>query len=251
MLSIKDIFKSLYDISKTINCDVEYEEIKLICFGLLLPKTRNQKIILRLYNLYQLSFQNRYIQFKNQKEIREFKKYDSINFLDVILLEYPLAKKIKQKGTLLVYAAVLMTKYYGIIFRDFELIKENLETESTVDAIQYLKGIFFNYQLASKKRLQFDEVVETLRSHAKYFRSEDVLELYIFGSIVKKTNFPNSDIDILVKFSGTLECEKEIHMLALSKYISKLFNCHCDVVEENTISYDKKSDVLETAYRIF
>ncbi len=249
--STKDIYKLLYDISKVLKLSVNYEVVKMICFGLHFPKTIEERIILKWYQLFQLCYSNRAYFTVSNKSVFKFKKYDSPRFIEEIILDYYNEKNKYRKGILLIYLSIFISKYYGVKFRFFNYIFTNVKIDEKNLSI-YLAGVLENIKISSFTRLKCENVVEWLKNNKNYFKKEHIISLLLFGSIVKNTNILNSDIDLLVYFEENVpQFEKEMHSKNISELIRKNFNCSCDIVEKNQILFDGATDAFETAIKIF
>ncbi len=251
LYSIKDIYKLLYEIEKVLKLSVDYEVVKMICFGLYCPTSVEDKIIYKWLHLFQLCYSNRAYSIESNKRIFEFKKYDSPCFIEQILSDYFKEKNIFNKGVLLIYLSLYISKYYGISFRFFNYLFNSVDMDEK-KLSTYLKGVLENIKFSSLTRLKCENVVEYLKNHNDFFKNENINTLYLFGSLVKNTNTLKSDIDLLVHFEENLsQFEKEIHYKNISELIRNDFHCSCDIVEEEPEFFDETPDALKTAIKIF
>ncbi|MEO8447200.1 MAG: nucleotidyltransferase family protein [bacterium] len=76
------------------------------------------------------------------------------------------------------------------------------------------------------------------------FNKYNLKELGIFGSLVKKEDNLNSDVDLIIEYSITPDLLKYIE---LESYIEKLLNAKVDLVIKNSIRPELKSSVLKDA----
>lgn len=230
---------------------MDYEVIKMICFGLYVPETTKEKRILKWFHLFQLCYYNRAYSMASNKSIIEFEKYDFPNFIEKIILAYYKEKSKFNKGNLLIYLSILISKYYGIKFRFFNFLFNAVDMKEKELSI-YLKGALENIKVSSFTRLNCNNVVNVLKNNIDFFKKVRIQSLSLFGSIVKNTNTLNSDIDLLVYFEEDLsQFEKEFHGKNISEFIRKNFNCSCDIVEEKQILFDETTDAFKTAVKIF
>ncbi len=78
--------------------------------------------------------------------------------------------------------------------------------------------------------------LEKLRANDKLkeiCKQYNVKALYVFGSVAKKSNNKESDLDLLVEFSGKKNLFK---IIQLSQHISDLFQIDVDLVTKEALS---------------
>jgi predicted nucleotidyltransferase len=78
--------------------------------------------------------------------------------------------------------------------------------------------------------------LEKLRANDKLkeiCKQYNVKALYVFGSVAKKSNNKESDLDLLVEFSGKKNLFK---IIQLSQHISDLFQIDIDLVTKEALS---------------
>ena len=78
-----------------------------------------------------------------------------------------------------------------------------------------------------------------------------IIELYVFGSILRDDFKPLSDIDIMVKFSKTAKYSF-FEFLDLKNRFEQLFKRKIDLVEIDGIKNPyRRSEILKTARKIY
>jgi len=83
-------------------------------------------------------------------------------------------------------------------------------------------------------RMNREQVIATLRSHAPELRHRGVRHAALFGSLARDEAKPTSDIDILI------ELEPDAHVglfgyVAITHYLSDLFPVPVDVANKKTL----------------
>lgn len=85
---------------------------------------------------------------------------------------------------------------------------------------------------------------------ADFCRKWKILELSLFGSVLREDFRPDSDIDILVSFSSDAEWSLLDHM-AMEEELSAIFGRKVDLVSRKAIersqNYIRRKAILETA----
>lgn len=85
---------------------------------------------------------------------------------------------------------------------------------------------------------------------AEFCRKWKILELSLFGSVLREDFRPDSDIDILVTFSSDAEWSLLDH-LAMEEELSAIFGRQVDLVNRKAIerseNYIRRKAILETA----
>jgi len=89
------------------------------------------------------------------------------------------------------------------------------------------------------------EIREIINSH-KDFLSEKyfVDSMFIFGSYAKNTQTPESDIDLLVNFSKTIDM---FDFIDLEEYLSKILNKKIDLGTPKSLKEIIKDKILKEA----
>jgi len=85
---------------------------------------------------------------------------------------------------------------------------------------------------------------------ANFCRKWKIVELSLFGSVLRNDFRPDSDIDLLVSFSPDAEWSLLDHM-AMEEELSIIFNRKVDLVSRKAIerseNYIRRNAILETA----
>ncbi|MCF7794340.1 MAG: nucleotidyltransferase family protein [Candidatus Cloacimonetes bacterium] len=90
-----------------------------------------------------------------------------------------------------------------------------------------------------------ESIKSILKSNIPKFQDEyKVDHLKLFGSYLNNTATENSDLDILVSFSDTIDL---IHFIKLQNYLSDLLNIKVDLVMENALKSRIKNSILQQA----
>lgn len=99
-----------------------------------------------------------------------------------------------------------------------------------------------------KTAMHTDEVVDILREHEGLLREFHVMELYVFGSVVRGEDRPDSDVDILVKFADDAEVGL-FAMAQLQRRLSEILARPVDLVTRDELHEALKDQILEEAVR--
>ena len=101
------------------------------------------------------------------------------------------------------------------------------------------------------KRLNIEIPKEKI---ADFCRKWKIVELSLFGSVLREDFRPDSDIDILVAFSFDAEWSLLDHM-AMEEELSAVFGRKVDLVSRKAIerseNYIRRKAILETAQRYY
>ncbi len=90
--------------------------------------------------------------------------------------------------------------------------------------------------------LSIKEINEILKAHKeKLYRKYSVVEIGVFGSIVRGEQKKRSDIDILVEFEKVPDLLKFIN---LERYLSRLLKKKVDLVSKKAIRPELKDMIL-------
>ena len=92
----------------------------------------------------------------------------------------------------------------------------------------------------SLKEISFEEVYHKIKEQEEYLRKNyKIEEVILYGSVVKRINRIDSDIDLLVKMSDdmTYKMKKEFIDNA-KKYLTNIFNRFVDIEEKSSIMQD-------------
>lgn len=77
-----------------------------------------------------------------------------------------------------------------------------------------------------------NEAIKILAEHRQEFARFGVQSLALFGSIVRDENRPDSDIDVLVEFSGQATLDR---FMGLKFYLEDLLGCRVDLVTRKAL----------------
>ena len=95
-----------------------------------------------------------------------------------------------------------------------------------------------------------DEVIATLQAHQQELRQRGVLHAAVFGSVARREERPDSDIDILIE----LEPGQPLDVFAytgLKRFIAGLFLLSVDVINEAALKRDLRETVRRDAVYAF
>ena len=88
-----------------------------------------------------------------------------------------------------------------------------------------------------------EEILENLKSIKRELKSNYKVEtIGLFGSYVSNSQTATSDIDFLVEFNEKADL---IDLIALSRFLEKLFNTKVDVISKPSLKEDIKQQVLK------
>ena len=97
-----------------------------------------------------------------------------------------------------------------------------------------------------------DETVETLRRLEPYLRAQGIVALYLFGSVARREDGPESDVDLL--FDVNLKSERSFTLLnqaRLARELSEAFGVRVDLLERQMLHHDMADRVARDAVRVF
>ena len=93
-----------------------------------------------------------------------------------------------------------------------------------------------------------DEVIATLQAHQQELKQRGVLHAAVFGSVARREERPDSDIDILIE----LDPDQSLDVFAytgLKRFITGLFPLSVDVINEAALKQGLRGSVRrDTAY---
>lgn len=93
-----------------------------------------------------------------------------------------------------------------------------------------------------------EEIREILESHKNELqRRYGVIEIGIFGSIVRKEQKETSDVDMLIEFERPISLLK---VVSLENYLSDLLGLKVDVVPKEDVRPELKDEILAGAVYI-
>lgn len=93
-----------------------------------------------------------------------------------------------------------------------------------------------------------DEVVNILQEHKSLLDEFRVVELQVFGSVVRGEDRPDSDIDILVRFADDTEVGL-FAMARLQRRLSEILGRPVDLVTRDELHEALKDQILKEAVR--
>ncbi len=82
---------------------------------------------------------------------------------------------------------------------------------------------------------------------AKIYEEFNVESLAVFGSVVKGTATPNSDVDILVRYKETPGL---FAFLDLKRYLESLIGRRVDLVTEGAVKKQLRKQIIKEAVRV-
>jgi predicted nucleotidyltransferase len=92
------------------------------------------------------------------------------------------------------------------------------------------------------------EALSTLRRHKRALRSRGVVHAALFGSVSRRENRPDSDLDILVEFDPDARVTV-FDYVGIKEYIDGLFEGSVDVIDRDALKpYLRESAVRDALY---
>lgn len=89
-------------------------------------------------------------------------------------------------------------------------------------------------------------IFSTIKSKRQKLKNFGVKNLYLFGSIVRNQNNPDSDIDVLVELK-----EKTFDSyMNLKFFLEDLFDCKVDLVLKDALKPQLKDQILKEAIHV-
>ncbi len=98
--------------------------------------------------------------------------------------------------------------------------------------------------------LNRDEVIATLQAHQQDLRQRGVLHAAVFGSVARREERPDSDVDILIE----LDPDQSLDVFAyvgLKRFIAELFPLSVDVINEAALRQGLRGPVRRDAAYAF
>ena len=89
-------------------------------------------------------------------------------------------------------------------------------------------------------------VLAVLSAHQEQLQQYSVKALFLFGSVVRDTPHPQSDVDLLVEFEQPVGL---FTFLGLKHYLEDILNCSVDLGTPNSLRSALKETVLKEAVR--
>lgn len=253
LFDLKEVYKLLYDISKSLRVSIDYETIKLICYNFKEPSSKEETFVYEWLQIFYICYLNRvhiHSKYEQNEYVKRYQSLDHPNYIRSVFEKFSHESKFEQ-GTLLIILSILISKNEGIIFRYFDDVFHIFDIENINYIADYLEGFIETFKCTAPKRKKLSQVLTILKDNIAFFKKEKIKSLFLFGSIVKGSHTSKSDIDLLVYFDDIPSFEKEIHCRKVSSHISNILDCGCDIVEEKEVLYDTITDAIRTSIRIF
>jgi len=96
--------------------------------------------------------------------------------------------------------------------------------------------------------MEKEQTIKILSAHLDEIRQRFGVEsLALFGSVVKGTARPDSDLDMLVTFRRTPGL---FGFLELKQYLEQLMSCPVDLVTEKALKKQLKEEILREAISV-
>lgn len=92
------------------------------------------------------------------------------------------------------------------------------------------------------------QIKEIINKHRDVLRDKyKVSTISLFGSYVRNEQTPESDLDILVEFSETIDL---FEFVQLEDYFSQLLDCKVELVMKNSLKSQIKHAILSEAIEV-
>jgi len=92
--------------------------------------------------------------------------------------------------------------------------------------------------------MQKQTVIDILSAHAQELRSCGLKSVALFGSTARDEAAPDSDIDLLVEFDGSIGM---FRYLRVRRYLSGLLGADIDLVTHAALRSEMKDSILQEA----
>lgn len=93
------------------------------------------------------------------------------------------------------------------------------------------------------------EIMRVLKGHASDIRARGVLSLYLFGSVVRERQGPESDVDLFFEYDDKKPFSL-VDLLALRSYLSELLGSDTDLTTRDGLHPALKSQILTEAEQV-
>lgn len=121
--------------------------------------------------------------------------------------------------------------------------------------LQFLKNVSFKNKnnFKSSKEISLDEVIKLLVSNKNTLKNKyHVAHLLLYGSIVRKNNNKNSDVDMLVNFKNDIIFKAQVTLTKeLKDYLSELLKTNVDIINIEYAIASFKNMRLNDAIKIY
>jgi len=91
-----------------------------------------------------------------------------------------------------------------------------------------------------------EEVLQILHEHEAELRAQGVKSLYLFGSVARGDNRPDSDADFLVEFT---RMPTLFDLGGLYTFLSQLLRCEIDLGTADSLRPEFRDEVMKEAIR--
>ena len=92
------------------------------------------------------------------------------------------------------------------------------------------------------------EITGTISDHKSFLMEKfKVKSISLFGSYIRNEQTPESDLDILVEFSETIDL---FEFIRLENFLSEILDCKVDLVIKDTLKPRIKKQVLSQAVEL-
>ncbi|MBN3490250.1 nucleotidyltransferase domain-containing protein [Acholeplasma equirhinis] len=243
--------------SKYLKIDLTHETFKLICLDQYTPNTKSEYRVKRFADAFRYLIYNLKSNFT--KQLIETTYFILTGFKMsqknlIYIVEYYYRKKdththqkasdmhlkimdmkVKQKIELafLITNLILMkSAFYPIIVYQNDIaiyidaikqrrVNPNAFYMFLVNCEHFIRKTHNHKRIENDILKDKDEVIYILKNKTEYLRKKyKIKELYLYGSYVKETNLPTSDIDMLVVLDDSfINYEKYEHLKALKQYL--------------------------------
>ncbi len=91
------------------------------------------------------------------------------------------------------------------------------------------------------------DIVSKLKDEREALARMGVAELRVFGSVARGTTMPDSDVDVLVRFSGRSTFDR---YMDLKSYLERLLDRPVDLVTERALRPELREAIEQEAIRV-
>lgn len=91
------------------------------------------------------------------------------------------------------------------------------------------------------------DIVSKLKDVREALARMGVAELRVFGSVARGTTMPDSDVDVLVRFSGRSTFDR---YMDLKSYLERLLDRPVDLVTERALRPELREAIEQEAIRV-
>lgn len=98
------------------------------------------------------------------------------------------------------------------------------------------------------RRMNPQEIIEKLAANRKILRDFEVNALYLFGSVSRNENRPDSDVDLLVEFESDAGIGL-FEFAQLRRLLSELLGCKVDLATPDALHRELRERIMREAVR--